>query len=64
MTDQRTKGPISRARGTIERAFGRLTGNRREELRGTARQVQGHTQQAIGGIGDAVHKDRTEPPTS
>jgi uncharacterized protein YjbJ (UPF0337 family) len=64
MTDQRTKGTINRFRGTLERAVGRLTGSRRTELHGSARQVQGQTQQAMGGIGDAVHKDRTEPPTS
>ena len=54
MTDEHTKGAISKVSGKVEEALGKLTGNKRQELHGTARQVQGAGQEARGDIQDAV----------
>jgi uncharacterized protein YjbJ (UPF0337 family) len=63
MTDQRTKGTISKAQGKIEEAVGKLTGNRREEAKGKIRQVQGGAQRGLGDAQDAVRKDRGRTPS-
>lgn len=55
MTDLRTSGAINRVRGAIEQAFGRLTGSRSTEVKGKARNVEGHVQGAVGGVVDSVH---------
>lgn len=60
MTNEHTKGAISKARGRIEEAVGKLTGDRREEARGKVRQVQGEAQEGLGDVQDAVRKDRHE----
>lgn len=54
MTDEHTKGAISKVTGKVEEALGKLTGNRKQELHGTVRQVQGSGQEALGDIQDAV----------
>jgi uncharacterized protein YjbJ (UPF0337 family) len=54
MTDEHTKGTISKVTGKVEEALGKLTGNKKQELHGTARQVQGSGQEALGDIQDAV----------
>ena len=56
MTDEHTKGAISKAKGKVEEVAGKLTGNRRQEAKGKARQVQGAAQQGLGDIGDAVRR--------
>ena len=54
MTDEHTKGAISKVTGTVEEALGKLTGNKKQELHGTVRQVQGAGQEALGDIQDAI----------
>ena len=54
MTDEHTKGAISKVSGKVEEALGKLTGNKRQELRGSVRQVQGAGQEALGDVQDAV----------
>jgi uncharacterized protein YjbJ (UPF0337 family) len=58
MTDQHTKGAISKARGKVEEGLGTLTGNRKQETQGKLRQVQGDAQGHLGDVVDAV-KQRT-----
>lgn len=54
MTDEHTKGAISKATGTIEEGLGKLTGDKEQELHGKAKQVQGTGQKTLGDIQDAV----------
>ena len=54
MTDQHTKGAISKAQGTLEAWLGSATGNKQTKLKGQARQVQGAAQEGLGDVQDAV----------
>jgi uncharacterized protein YjbJ (UPF0337 family) len=63
MTNQRTKGTISKTQGKIEEVFGKLTGDRREEAKGKIRQVLGDAQRGLGEVQDAVRKDQGKTPT-
>lgn len=54
MTDQHTKGAISRAQGKVEEGLGKLTGDRQQQVQGMARQVQGDAQGLLGDVQDAV----------
>jgi len=62
MTDEHTKGTISKATGEVEEGLGKLTGNKEQELHGKAKQVQGAGQEALGDIQDVVQgsKDKDE----
>lgn len=61
MTDQHTKGAISKAQGKVEQGLGRLTGDKQKQFQGVARQVQGDAQGLLGDVQDAV--SRFEWPT-
>lgn len=61
MTDEHTKGTISKVRGKIEVWLGRLTGNKGQQVKGHARQVQGAGQQGLGDVQDAVRGSGTKP---
>jgi uncharacterized protein YjbJ (UPF0337 family) len=54
MTDEHTKGAISKVQGKVEEGLGKLTGNRQQQLRGKARQVQGDAQKGLGDVQDTV----------
>lgn len=54
MSDQHTKGTISKARGKLEQGLGKLTGNKQQQVQGIARQVQGDAQGLLGDVQDAV----------
>jgi len=54
MTDQHTKGAISKAQGKVEEGLGNLTGDKRRQVQGVARQVQGDAQGFLGDVQDAV----------
>ena len=56
MANEHTKGVISEAQGKVEDGFGALTGNRRLQAEGRARQVKGAAQKALGTIQDAARK--------
>ena len=56
MANEHTKGVISEARGKVEDSVGALTGNRRLQAEGKARQVKGAAQKALGTVQDAVRK--------
>jgi uncharacterized protein YjbJ (UPF0337 family) len=66
MTEQHTKGTISKARGKLESWFGSLTGNRKTQVKGKARQVQGSAQEGLGDVQDAIQapKSQSGPPSS
>ena len=61
MTDEHTKGALSKARGKIEEGLGKLTGNRPQQARGTVRQVQGQAQEGLGDVQDAVRGPKATP---
>jgi uncharacterized protein YjbJ (UPF0337 family) len=61
MTDEHTKGAISKARGKVEESLGKLTGNRQQQVKGKARQVQGVAQQGLGDVQDAVRGPKHTP---
>jgi len=54
MTDQHTKGAISKTQGKVEEGLGKLTGDKRRQVQGVARQVQGDAQGFLGDVQDAV----------
>jgi uncharacterized protein YjbJ (UPF0337 family) len=54
MTDQHTKGAISKAQGKVEEGLGKVTGDKRRQVQGVARQVQGDAQGFLGDVQDAV----------
>jgi uncharacterized protein YjbJ (UPF0337 family) len=56
MTDEHTKGSINRARGNLVEGFGRLTGSRRMQVKGKARQAQGDAQHGLGKIQNAIRR--------
>jgi len=62
MTDEHTKGAISKAVGKVEEALGRLTGNKRQQAKGDVKQVQGGAQQGLGDVQDAVRGPRKDKP--
>ena len=62
MTDQHTKGAISKAQGKVDEGLGALTGNRTQEAKGKLRQVQGDAQGHLGDVVDAVNKRTGKDP--
>ncbi len=60
MTDEHTKGAISKATGKVEEGLGKLTGNKEQELHGKVKQVQGAGQESLGDIQDAIRGDKDE----
>ena len=61
MTDEHTKGAISKVQGKLEEGLGKLTGNRQQRAKGKARQVKGVAQEGLGDIQDSVRKPRGKP---
>jgi len=60
MTDEHTKGTISKAKGTIEEGLGKLTGDKEEQAHGKAKQVQGDAQEKLGDIQDAIREPKSK----
>jgi uncharacterized protein YjbJ (UPF0337 family) len=67
MDTDRISGSIKQAVGTVREMIGKLLGDRKTELEGTAQKVEGKTQNTIGGIKDTArdvmdrdvtHRDR------
>lgn len=56
MTDLHTKGASNKAKGQVEEWVGKLRGNRHQEAKGKAAQVQGSIQQGLGDVQDAVRR--------
>jgi uncharacterized protein YjbJ (UPF0337 family) len=54
MTDEHTKGAISKATGTIEEGLGKLTGDKEAQVHGKAKQLQGDAQKGLGDVQDAL----------
>ena len=56
MTALHTKGASNKAKGQVEEWVGKLRGNRHQEAKGKAAQVQGSIQQGLGDVQDAVRR--------
>jgi uncharacterized protein YjbJ (UPF0337 family) len=52
MTDEHTKGDINKAKGKVDEGIRKLTGDRKGQIKGKAKQVQGSAQQTLGDIQD------------
>ena len=63
MNHQQTQGTLTKIRGKIEAALGRLTGNRRQQVRGVAHQVEGDVRHGVGDAQDAVKRHEDNAPT-
>ncbi len=60
MTDEHAEGAINKARGSVEEGLGRATGDRKTEVTGKARQVEGATQSAVGDAQEAIRRAATK----
>jgi uncharacterized protein YjbJ (UPF0337 family) len=60
MTDEHTKGAISKTTGTIEEGLGRLTGDKEQQAHGKAKQVQGDAQKVLGDVQDAIREPKDQ----
>jgi uncharacterized protein YjbJ (UPF0337 family) len=60
MSDEHVKGTLNKAQGKGEEGLGKVTGNKQEQGRGKARQVQGNAQKGLGDIQDAVRKPKNK----
>ena len=58
MTDQHTKGVISKAQGKVEEGLGKVTGDKPKQAQGKVRQVQGEVQEGLGDVHRAVTRPR------
>jgi len=58
MTNEHVKGAISKAHRKVEEGLGTLTGNKKQQARGTVRQVQGAAQQGLGDVQAAVRRHK------
>lgn len=56
MSDEQAKGTLNKAQGRVVEGYGKLTGNRREQVRGKAKQVQGDAQLRLGSLKDTVRR--------
>ncbi|MDF4004109.1 CsbD family protein [Luteibacter sp. PPL552] len=56
MDKNRTEGAVRQAKGSIKEAIGKLTGNKRVELEGTAEKNVGKVQRKAGEAADAVRE--------
>jgi uncharacterized protein YjbJ (UPF0337 family) len=54
MTEERAKGATSKVRGKLEEGLGKVTGDKKTEATGKARQVKGEGQGVLGDVQDAV----------
>lgn len=56
MDKNRTEGAVRQAKGSIKEAIGKLTGNKRVELEGTAEKNVGKVQRKAGEAADALRE--------
>jgi uncharacterized protein YjbJ (UPF0337 family) len=61
MTDEHVKGTLSKARSKVEEGLGKVTGHKREQVRGERRQVQGNAQKSLGDVQGAIRKPKNRP---
>jgi len=61
MAHEQTKGAINKVQGRVEAALGTLTGNRRQQVLGKARQVKGGAQVALGDLQQAPKQRHGKP---
>lgn len=57
MTEDRAKGGLDQAKGTIKEKVGKITGDRSTEVSGKVDQVKGKLETKIGEAKDAIHDE-------
>jgi uncharacterized protein YjbJ (UPF0337 family) len=60
MASQHTKGTINVAEGIVRKNIGKLTGNKKLEVKGEVQQVQGKAQKGVGTVQGVVHGTRSD----
>lgn len=60
MNEQRIKGAVDQAVGSLKRQFGSMTGRKRTQMEGAAQQVKGKIETAVGKLKDHLQT----PPES
>ena len=58
MADQHVKGAVSTAKGTVEEALGKATGDRKLEANGKAQKIKGRALGVLADVEDAVARTR------
>jgi uncharacterized protein YjbJ (UPF0337 family) len=53
MADLHAKGAVNKAKGQVYEGYGKLTGDRREQVKGKLKQAQGTAQENLGDLQDA-----------
>ncbi len=54
MNKNQIKGASKNTVGKVQRAVGKLTGNRRQQAKGLGKQIAGKTQQRVGDVESAL----------
>jgi uncharacterized protein YjbJ (UPF0337 family) len=61
MTDEHTKGAVTKIEGQVEEGLGKLTDDKEQQAHGKAKQVQGDVQKGLGDVQDAVREVTDKP---
>ena len=61
MKDEQAKGKIKQGLGEAQERLGRMTGNRKQEARGHAREQEGKVEKKVGDVKDAADKVTRKP---
>ena len=61
MKDEQAKGKIKQGVGEAQEHLGRMTGNRKQEARGHAREQEGKVEKKVGDVKDAADKITRKP---
>jgi uncharacterized protein YjbJ (UPF0337 family) len=56
MTDLHAKGAVNKAKGQVYEGYGKLTGDRREQVKGKIKQVEGSVQDGLGDLQDSARR--------
>ncbi len=60
MDKDRVAGSVKRTKGSVKEAIGKVTGNGKTQAEGAVEKNAGQTQNAVGGVKDAV-REATKP---
>jgi uncharacterized protein YjbJ (UPF0337 family) len=63
MNKDRVEGKVKDIAGRVERQAGEWTGNPKTQAKGTAKQIEGKFQNAVGKVKDAVKRESDDPET-
>ena len=61
MKDEQVKGKLKEGAGEAQEKLGRMTGDRKQEARGHAREQEGKVQKKVGDLKDGIDKIVRKP---